>query len=309
MFICLVLSKRISEIIEQVKLQSNAQLSEMKRIGHLLAKRYPVNVKLFAKLKNIYLISRLQYKKGSDPKYSKHKLYKITKKDGTVLELFEWDKGNSFVKSIHFTSNDNGIVLFRPSGNPLDYQVLKTNNGGLNWAIENINSSIGISHIFNGNLYLLSQDRKSKKGKIYSFDKETNSRDSVIVGLPVVDFNIDKDGGIWLLGKHGKQTVLQYHHKGKVENVKIFSEDSEFSPNQLYKYNDVIVVLASQIDQSLLGGFGGTKPIMYLSKDNGTTWDKQLLKGALYLNPISFYKDEKMIAYLGLGKVLICNFN
>ena len=89
--------------------------------------------------------------------------------------------------------------------------------------------------------------------------------------------------------------------------IQTLSEDAEFFPKQLYKYNDVIVVLASQIDKSMLGGFGGTKPIMFLSYDSGLTWNNHPLGEALYLKPVSFYKDERMMAYIGHGKVLTCN--
>lgn len=257
--------------------------------------------------KYIYLISRQQYQERQDPKYSKHKLYRISKEDGTVSELYEWDKGNSFVKGIYFTSKDKGVVLFRPSGNPLDYQILRTGNGGKEWSLQNINKPIGEVKMLNTNLYFLSYKRNDKTDWIYSIKKESNELDSLRLDLNITDFAVSENGDYWLLGKDNDRTVLQHYKDGKISEIKTFSENAEFSPNQMYKYNDVIVVLASQIDKNMLGGFGGTKPVMYLSNDNGTTWDNRPLDEALYVKPVSFYKDERMTAYIGQGKILRCN--
>ncbi|MDG4945072.1 hypothetical protein NMK71_01480 [Weeksellaceae bacterium KMM 9713] len=256
--------------------------------------------------KYIYLISKQQYQERQDPKYSKHKLYRISKEDGKVSELYEWDKGNSFVKSIYFTSKDRGVVLFRPSGNPLDYQILRTENGGTKWSLENINKPIREVKMLNNNLYFLSYKRNDKTDWIYSIEKKSNEFDSLQFDLNITDFAVSENGDYWLLGKDNDRTVFQQYKDGKISEIKTFSEDAEFSPNQLYKYNDVVVVLASEIDKSMLGGFGGTKPAMYLSKDNGLTWSNHPLDEALYLKPVSFYKDERMTAYIGRGKVLSC---
>ncbi len=256
--------------------------------------------------KYVYLISKQQYQERQDPKYSKHKLYRITKEDGVVLELYEWDKGNSFVRDIYFTSKDKGVVLFRPSGNPLDYQILKTENGGTEWNLQNINKPVGEVKMLDTNLYFLSYKRNDKTDWIYSIEKKSNELDSLQFDLKITDFAVSENGDYWLLGKYNERTVLQQYKDRKISEIKTFSEDAEFSPNQLYKYNDVIVVLASEIDKSMLGGFGGTKPAMYLSKDNGLTWSNHPLDEALYLKPVSFYKDERMTAYIGRGKVLSC---
>ena len=258
--------------------------------------------------KYIYLISRQQYQERQNPKYSKHKLYRVSKEDGIVLELYEWDEGNSFVRDIYFTSKDKGVILFRPSGNPLDYQILRTNNGGKEWNFQNINTPIGETKTLNGKLYFLSYKRNDKTDWIYSIKKKSKELDSLQFDLNITDFAVSENGDYWLLGKDNNRTVLQHYEKGKLTEIKTFSEDNEFSPDQLYKYNGLIVILASKIDKNMLGGFGGTKPVMYLSKDNGLTWSNRPLDEALYLKPVSFYKDERMTAYIGNGKLLFCNF-
>lgn len=256
---------------------------------------------------NIYLISRQQYQERQDPNFSKHKLYRISKEDGTIVNLCEWDKGNSFIRDVYFDSEEKGFVLFRPSGNPLDYQIFSTVDGGKKWNFTDINKPVGATQSDDNNLYFLSYKRNDKTDWIYSIDKKNNTIDSLQLDLNITDFAIGDNGGYWLLGKDGEKTKLQHYQKGKAIDIKTFSEDAEFFPEQLYKYNDLIVVLASQIDKSMLGGFGGTKPEMYLSKNGGLTWGKQSLEEALYIKSISFYKDERMTAYIGHGKVLSCS--
>ncbi len=258
--------------------------------------------------KYIYLISRQQYRERQDPKYSKHKLYRISKEDGVAVELYEWDKSDSFVRGVYFDTEDKGYVFFRPSGNPLDYQILRTVDGGKIWSAKDIKRPVGTTQFDDSKFYFLSYKRNDKVDWIYSIDKKNNALDSLQFDLNITDFSVGENDDYWLLGKDGDKTILQHHQKGKATDIKTFSEDAEFFPKQLYKYNDVIVVIAGKVDKSMLGGFGGTKPIMYLSKDNGLTWSNHTLNEALYLKPVSFYKDERMTAYIGNGKVLTCSF-
>lgn len=257
---------------------------------------------------SVFIISRQQYEERQDPKYSRHKLYKISKQDGTIVELYEWDKGNSFVKDIFFESDKRGFVFFRPSGNPLDYQIFETINGGKEWNIIDIKKPVLATQSKGNLLYFLSYKRNTKANLIYSLNKKSNDLDSLQFNLNITDFTVEKNDDYWLLGKYGDKTILQRYQDGKDTDIKTFSEDPEFSPGQLYKYNDVIVVIASQVNKSMLGGFGGTQPEMYLSKDNGLTWTNQTVDEALYIKPTSFYKNERMTAYIGAGRVLICKF-
>jgi hypothetical protein len=47
---------------------------------------------------------------------------------------------------------------------------------------------------------------------------------------------------------------------------------------------------------------------MFVSNDKGLTWNNHDLGKILYMNPISFYKDQEMTAYIGEGKILTCKF-
>src|SRR5699024_10205121 len=54
--------------------------------------------------KYIYLISRQHYHQSQDPKYSKHKLYKVSKEDKTIVGLYEWSEGNLSFDGLYFYS-------------------------------------------------------------------------------------------------------------------------------------------------------------------------------------------------------------
>lgn len=258
--------------------------------------------------KYIYLISRQQYHQSQDPAYSKHKLYRISKDDETIAELYELDIGNSFIRDIYFDSDEMGYIFFRPSGNPLDYQFLVTNNGGKEWNVVELNRPVNATHRKDEKLYFLSYKNNLKRDWIYSIDKNNNELDSIQFDLNIIDFSVDRNNDYWLLGKEEDKTVLQRYENGQTTDVHTFSDDADVSPKQLYKHNELIVVIISKIDENMLFGFGGTKPLMFVSKDNGLTWNNHRLDETLYLKPISFYKDEQMTAYVGDGKVLTCEF-
>lgn len=258
--------------------------------------------------KYIYLISRQHYHQSQDPKYSKHKLYRVLKEDKTIVELYEWNQGSSFIRDVYFDSDEIGYIFFRASGSSSDYQLLKTNNGGKEWSVVELNRPINVTHRKDEKLYFISYKNNLKSDWIYSIDKNNNNLDSIQFDLNITDFSVGEKGDYWLLGKEENKTILQRYVNGQTTDIHTFSDDADISPDQLYKYNELIVVIASQIDKNMLFGFGGTKPLMFVSKDNGLTWSNHSLEEALYLKPISFYKDERMTAYVGNGKVLTCKF-
>ena len=255
--------------------------------------------------KYVYLISRQQYQERQEPKYSKHKLYRISKEDGIVTDLYEWDKGNMILGGLTFLNDEQGYLNMVSFDNKIR-QLIHTNDGGSSWSVFESGEKTG-KFIYNAGIVYSLASKRNITNWIYSIEKKDNELDSLQVDLNITDFAVGENGDYWLLGKYNDRTVLQSHKGGKTTEIKVFSEDAEFWPNQLYKYNDVVVVLASKIDKSMLSGFGGTKPTIYLSRDNGLTWNNHSFDEALYLKPVSFYKDERMTVYIGNGKLLSYN--
>lgn len=256
--------------------------------------------------KHIYLINEIFTQKLSFSN-SKTILYKVNLDTDELQKISEL--GNIYPKSVFFENDSVGYIFGRLSNYARDGGFMKTIDGGVSWDTLKLEKPIEKVKSIKKKFYFLSYKRNDKKDWIYTIDKKSNELDSLQFDLNIVDFTIGKNGDYWLLGKDTDRTVLQHYEDGKIANVKTFSKDADLSPNQLYRYNDVIVVLTSQIDKNMLGGFGGTKPEIFLSKDDGLTWDNQLVEEALYIKPVSFYEDERMTAYIGHGKVIKCSFN
>lgn len=249
----------------------------------------------------IYIISLEYLTEKYNPEFSKHKLYRISKKSGQIEELYEWKEENLSFKGLYFYSEMEGYIFIYSHHFNLG-TIFRTNDGGRKWV--ELDTKVNTSSPF----YLPNSFHFfSKKNQIVSIDKKSNKLDSIQFDLNITDFSVGENGDYWLLGKEENKTVLQSYANGQTTDVHTFSDDINVSPDQLYKYNELIVVIASQIDENMLGGFGGTKPLMFVSKDNGLTWSNHPLDEALYLKPVSFYKDERMTAYIGQGKVLRCN--
>lgn len=255
----------------------------------------------------IYLISVQHGDKYGNPAFDDHKLYRIFKETGAVAELYKWDEGSSLVRSIYFISSKKGYIFFRPSNNPLDYQVLWTINGGKEWFIQDLNRPVVSTNLDNDKFYFLSYKNNNGYHWLYSFGGKF-SLDSIYFNLSIADFSVEAKGDYWLLGQKGEETVLQHYKEGKTTLVKTFSNDPDVFPDRLYKYKDLIVVLTGKVDENMLFGFGGTKTAIFVSQNNGKTWDKLSLEGLIYFNPISFYKDERMTAYSLKGRILRCQF-
>ncbi|MEC3880221.1 hypothetical protein [Parapedobacter sp. 10938] len=257
----------------------------------------------------IYLISRQHYKEKQSLKYSVHKLYKISKENKTIVKIHEWDNGNAFVKDVFFDSEERGYVIYRSSNISGDYQVLSTMNGGKSWTTQYLNKSVDVVKFMPEKIFFISSKRNKKTNWIYSITKKNNELDSVqvyIKDIDIVEFSVDANGSYWLLSNENNKFILHNYKNGKSKEIEIFSQNENISIHKMYKYNDAIVIIASEVDHSMHHGFGGSTPIMYISKDNGLTWNNQHLRKALYLEPVSFYKDSQIVGYIGQGKVLTC---
>ena len=252
----------------------------------------------------IYIINEVFTKKLSFSN-SKSAFYKLNIETDELSEVC--DMGNLFFKDLIFENESVGYAFVRFSNRSSDGGIIRTQDGGVSWDTLKLGKPIEKVQSLRNKFYFLSYKRNDKTDWIYSIDKKSNGLDSLQLDLNIKDFAVGENGDYWLLGKDKDRAVLQHYENGKTTEIKTFSEDTEFSPDQLYKYNDVIVILASRIDKSMLGGFSGTKPVMYLSNDNGLTWHKHSIDEALYLKPVSFYKDERITTYIGHGKVLICS--
>lgn len=255
---------------------------------------------------NIFLISEQYELKDYNSKHTNHRLYKISKETGVVNELSFWVEGNLTFGNLYFESDEIGYVSFVSYDNTTR-QLLKTTDGGKNWEHIDLRNYSGKFLYIENNIYSL-VSKRNVSNWIYKASKQYTKLDSIQFNLNITDFSVGENGEYWLLGQEEDKTVLQRYANGQTTDVHTFSNDRDIFPDQLYKYNELIVVIASQMDKNMLFGFGGTKPLIFVSKDNGITWSNLPLNEALYIKPVSFYKDERMNAYISNGKLLLCNF-
>ncbi len=263
--------------------------------------------------KNLFLIGYRHYRKHIPP-YVEYTLYRISKKDGKYKKLHQWKAENCYVRSVFFLSDTQGAVFFEPSGDPFDSQLYWTNDGGKHWQYRNLNRPVLKTHLYQNKLYFLSYKCCNNPNNwIYSMQMDGSHLDSLQFDIDITDFAVDEKG-FWLLGQDTTRTktgLWHYDNKnGKFSTVKIFvNDDKDFFPTGMYKYNELLVVFISRIDKSMLLGLGGTRPYMFVSKDNGKTWHKFYSSNVNSLNTRSFYKDKRMLAYIMPGEIFICNFD
>ena len=263
--------------------------------------------------KNLYIIGHRNYTNLDTP-YHEYKLYRISKKDGKYEELYQWKEKNCYLRSMYFTSDKNASIFYRPTGNPFDSQLYWTNDGGKHWQYRNLNRPVIKTHLFQNKLYFLSHKCCNNLNNwIYSMQMDGSHLDSLQFDIDITDFAVDEKG-FWLLGQDTTRTktgLWHYDNKNeKLSAVKIFvSDDKDFFPTRIYKYNELLVIFISRIDKGMLLGLGGTRPYMFISKDKGKTWHKFYSSNVFNLEDGTFYKDKRMIAYIMPGEIFICNFD
>jgi hypothetical protein len=255
---------------------------------------------------NAYLVNEIYYEKSSLENF-RSVVFKMDLETEEVKEIGSFK--NLLVKNIFFDDDSTGFIFVRLSNFAKDGGLLKTENGGKTWDTVLLSRPIIKAQSQNGSLFFLSYKRNNIFDWIYTVDKKSYALDSLRFEMNIIDFQVDENANYWLLGKDVDRTVLQWHQSGKTRDVYTFSKNPEFFPVQLYKFNDVIIVISGKVDKNLLGGFGGIMYEMFLSKDNGLSWSKHSFNESFYLKPVSFYKDRRMTVYLGHGKLLSCILN
>ncbi len=250
----------------------------------------------------LYFITQV-YESKQNPENSFHNLHKLSLRNKNVEKLYEWSEGNQTFGKIHFYSIEEGCAYVFSHNTNLG-QFIMTNNSGKNWGNLETKFSVSTPKFMFQNIHFA-----SSKHRISSISKNGELIDSVESKLNLKDFTVIEKDNYWLLGKDGERTVLQHYKDGNIEEIKTFSDEENYFPDKLYKYNNTIVVITSWIDKSMLGGFGGTRAKLFLSIDNGLTWESEPLDIGLDRKSICFYKDERMTAYMYHGELVSIYFN
>ncbi len=231
-------------------------------------------------------------------------LYRFNPNDYSINKITDF--GGYLVRDLLFEDDLKGYAFVRLSNNARDYGLLFTDDGGTSWDTLMLKRPVEKVFQTNDKLYFTSFKINNFRNWIYSINKKDRSIDSLQVSFNISGIHVEKNV-YWLLGKENDLTILKRYDRESVQDVHIFGENSGLFPKRLYKYGNLIAVLLSTVDKYMLGGLGGTKEELYLSFDAGITWKRHELNDALYINPLSFDRDKKFAAYIGNGKVILCD--
>lgn len=255
----------------------------------------------------IYFLNRIYKEEFFNPENAENILFKFDPENQIISKIANF--GNILVRNIFFKNDTIGYAFARLSNYAVDGALFITTNAWESWDTLKIKKSINKSYMKDNLLYFSTHINSFDTSWIFSINTDNFTFDSTQFHLRISDYHIENESEYWLLGVRNKKTILQHYKNNTIENIHTFSEDSMYFPSKLYKYNNFIAVQNGIIDLSLLGGFGATVPELHFSYDNGVTWEKSnQFDDAYYINPISFYKDERLAAYIGIGKIRICNF-
>lgn len=260
------------------------------------------NESFFKTENSIYLLNTLY--EGKHKVTGPTQLYKLNKTKKKWSELYVFNQFN--VKSIHFEENDSvGYAFVGTSNYAKDKSLLITTDGGYNWKDFVFDRPVVKTFHKDDLLYFLSYKPRSKiHDWIYSINIKTKIIDSTQFGINIKDFHVESNNEYWLLGEDQNSVVLQQSKDGLTRTIHVFETDEQYFAKSIYKYGDFIAVLIARIDKGLLGGLGGTVDQLYLSYDDGITWQEHKYKNALYIKALDFYKDKSFVAYIGHGNLV-----
>jgi len=236
----------------------------------------------------------------------------ITLLNSNKLDSIHSFKKNSYIKDVFIDDLGKGVLILNNSFSSVDNSVFKTGNDFKTYDSLYVNKAISKSFYYKNKTYLLTYVLTRKNYKInetniiYTIDKN-NKRDSINLKFNAIDFMVDNKEDIWTLGKENNYVVLKHLNKKEVISTSIISKDKNLNPKKLYKYNQFIAVLSNSIDESALGGFGGTKYTLHLSYNSGKSFEIEKIPIDNYVDPISFFKDEKIVIYSGVGRISVCD--
>ena len=162
-------------------------------------------------------------------------------------------------------------------------------------------------------IYFCSWTLPNENSKLYTYDIKKRNLDSCFTDMKISFLDVDTDGTIWLAGKDNidkqkSRVILKKINKNTAEIVREFVEDTISFISNYKRFNQFIAITLSTIDYNMYFGLGGTKDVLYFSHDNGRTWEINDISNEYdHLFNLAFYKDEKIMANVGNGKILICN--
>ncbi|WP_372474863.1 hypothetical protein AB4865_06260 [Capnocytophaga sp. ARDL2] len=204
---------------------------------------------------------------------------------GIITKLFEHENHIVWYDAVQNLFYD-GYSLYKVQGNEKIKLTEKSTNSSYQLFGEKIyklSEKGGITQ-----LEELDASLETKK-IIFSTDKKLN-----------LDFRISDSVTFYFLQgtTEGKINLVQYRKNSfttLMDNIDNISDDG------FYVYKDLIGLITYKVDESMLGGFGGTRKSVIYSKDAGKVFNELNLEKGTLVPPYIFYKDSLFVGNLGNG--------
>lgn len=222
-------------------------------------------------------------------------LLKIDMQSGVLDTLFSF--GSEFVKSIHLLDNNMAVAFVHSNGTDA---IKLTTTGGTDWRNVHGMNGIFVKSIIRGNkVYVLMTRKDAVSASIFSYDVSAGNVAMVVKNVPdCEDFLIDDRGKMWLIAGHEPDDVRLYTLlNNRLKTVRRFPH----SAKAIFAKDNRLVVLMRTVDETMMGGLGGTKYSLEVSPDYGKTWTNVKLPDDTYVRPYHFTADGQFIAYSGRG--------
>lgn len=246
--------------------------------------------------KFIYLLNQM-FVSDYSIKDAQSVLYRLDRHSAKLDTLFNFK--SEYIKSIHFYSDKIGYAFSRYDG---EYSLKVTRDGGSTWtALFELKGIIDKCLFANNKIYFTSWTTDAKSTALYYIDLglqriEILHKDD----LHIRDFYIESSGDYWLVADAAESASTLYKSNGgDLKEVKLFQN----SCKSMYKEGDFIAIVTYNVDESILGGLGGTRYDLYASFDGGNNWKQIPIPIDNYITPYIFYSDKLFLAYSGDGKL------
>lgn len=248
---------------------------------------------------NIYVVKE-NYKDNSFNNL-KTSLIKFSDDFKTNQEIIQF-KDKASIENFFLNKKNQGFLIVNNEFSSENYSIFKTSDGFKTYDSISFRRPIIKSYFKNDKIYLLSYKKNYLSNDWLYISNGYKIIDSLNIKFNVTDFVVEeKNNDILFLGKNGKTIEIRKNSGNKQITLKTFITDDQNLPESIYKYNNFIAVTLKKINSST------TTTLLFLSYDNGKSFEEEEIPINNFVKPISFYKDKKIIIYSGAGRISICN--
>lgn len=207
------------------------------------------------------------------------------------------------INKVHFYTGHKGVFYAYNYKSNYNNYIFTTNNGGVSW------DSLELGHknmsywtcSQTGVFHFLTTEKIDGQGNDILVRKDLTNGLEIKEVIPGFKANIvenDNHENLWFLGdKMGGVELWLRKEPFKYLKTKTFSSDRPLSGIYLYVYDNILVVILSELYK------GHVKYKLYRSEDSGMNWVEELLPISYKVLPISFYKEDKIMMSIGGGRI------